>query len=175
METQRQFKTEDEAVQYAIESLKQIADLCEKLGISFWHGEEDKYDSIYIDVDGYGPTIERAEYDSLDLSLADWLRHHIERLQVNLDNKRRQYSSKPVVVEAVRWTGFNICEISDFTKDRSDISFSNECVIIPAKDNAEFIAHPGDWIVRGIQGDYYPCNNDVFHQLYEKVDEDAQC
>ena len=99
METQRHFKTEDEAVQYAIDSLKQIADLCEKLGISFWHGEEDKYDSIYIDVEDYDHMIELINYEHLDdLSLADWLRHHIEQLQIKLSknkhNKETQRGSK---------------------------------------------------------------------------------
>ena len=98
METQRHFKTEDEAVRYAIDSLKQIADLCEKLGISFWHGEEDKYDSIYIDVEGYDHMIELIDYATLRLSLADWLRYHIEQLQTKLNknkhNKETQRGSK---------------------------------------------------------------------------------
>lgn len=30
---------------------------------------------------------------------------------------------------------------------------------------------PGDWIIRGVQGELYPCKNDIFNATYEKVEE----
>ena len=32
-------------------------------------------------------------------------------------------------------------------------------------------AHPGDWIIRGVKGELYPCKDDVFQATYERVDE----
>ncbi len=32
---------------------------------------------------------------------------------------------------------------------------------------------PGDWILRGIQGEYYPCKKDIFEETYEVFDESA--
>lgn len=33
-------------------------------------------------------------------------------------------------------------------------------------------ARPGDWIIKGVKGEFYPCSNEVFEQSYDKVDED---
>lgn len=30
----------------------------------------------------------------------------------------------------------------------------------------------GDWIIKGVQGEYYPCKPDIFEKIYDKVDED---
>ncbi|GGO59063.1 hypothetical protein GCM10010910_01110 [Microbacterium nanhaiense] len=32
-------------------------------------------------------------------------------------------------------------------------------------------ATPGDWIIRGVQGEFYPCKPDIFEQTYEEVPE----
>lgn len=33
-------------------------------------------------------------------------------------------------------------------------------------------ADPGDWIIRGVAGEFYPCRDDIFRQTYEAVDDD---
>lgn len=33
------------------------------------------------------------------------------------------------------------------------------------------VADPGDWIIKGVQGEFYPIKNDIFELTYEKVDE----
>ena len=33
----------------------------------------------------------------------------------------------------------------------------------------EMIARPGDWIIRGVQGEFYPCKPDIFEQTYDTV------
>lgn len=33
-------------------------------------------------------------------------------------------------------------------------------------------AKPGDWIIRGVQGEFYPCKPDIFEATYEPVEED---
>lgn len=30
---------------------------------------------------------------------------------------------------------------------------------------------PGDWIITGVKGEYYPCKSDIFELTYEKVEE----
>lgn len=83
----RIFKTKEEAERYAITALNKIADLCEELGISFWHGEEDKYDSIYIDIDGYDDLLAIETYGADGDTTAEWLRGHTEYLQEKLEKK----------------------------------------------------------------------------------------
>jgi hypothetical protein len=31
-------------------------------------------------------------------------------------------------------------------------------------------ALPGDWIIRGVQGEFYPCKPDIFAAIYEPAD-----
>lgn len=33
------------------------------------------------------------------------------------------------------------------------------------------VADPGDWIIRGVQGEFYPCKPDIFEATYEPVEE----
>jgi hypothetical protein len=35
-------------------------------------------------------------------------------------------------------------------------------------------ADPGDWIIRGVQGEFYPCKSDVFEATYERVADDER-
>ena len=35
------------------------------------------------------------------------------------------------------------------------------------------VARPGDWIIRGVAGEFYPCKPDIFEQTYEAVPADA--
>jgi hypothetical protein len=35
-------------------------------------------------------------------------------------------------------------------------------------------AGPGDWVIRGVQGEFYPCKPDIFEQTYDTVDVDAE-
>lgn len=74
-----------------------------------------------------------------------------------------------MVIEAEQWTGFNL---------KNDNSlFQTENVIIK-QDRSEFICstlegmmvgRKGDWLIRGIQGEFYPCKPDIFAATYEPV------
>jgi len=35
----------------------------------------------------------------------------------------------------------------------------------------EMRADPGDWIIKGIQGEFYPCKPDIFEATYEEVED----
>ena len=43
-------------------------------------------------------------------------------------------------------------------------------IYIPTLEGSMFGA-PGDWIIRGVQGEFYPCSPDIFEQTYEAVGE----
>lgn len=36
------------------------------------------------------------------------------------------------------------------------------------------MASPGDWIIRGVQGEFYPCKSDIFEATYERVADDER-
>ncbi len=82
-----------------------------------------------------------------------------------------KYRKKPVVIEAVQWTGKNHEEIKSFcSKIRTS---HNEfeyglAAIIPTLEG-EMTASPGDFIIKGVSNEFYPCKPDIFDKTYEKV------
>ena len=72
---------------------------------------------------------------------------------------------KPVIVEAVQWTGDNTDEIVPFIG----------IAVVEGKDliintlEGEMHAHPGWWIIKGVKGEFYPCDPIIFEMSYEKV------
>lgn len=79
----------------------------------------------------------------------------------------KQYTKKPVTIEAVQWTGDNLEEVEKFT----DLQASVVCgqLIIPTLEGTH-IASEGDYIIKGIKGEFYPCKPDIFEQAYEETD-----
>lgn len=82
-----------------------------------------------------------------------------------------KYRKKPVIIEAVQWNGDNIKEISSFINSRSFTFVSGEpydaLIIHTLEGNHN--ATVGDYIIKGIQGEFYPCKPDIFEKTYEKV------
>lgn len=87
-----------------------------------------------------------------------------------------KYRKKPVVIEAVQWTGSNLKEIIDFTglhPSANKWSWSEyEQVVV--KDGLKIftlegslMASVGDWIIKGVKGECYPCKPDIFQATYE--------
>ncbi len=93
-----------------------------------------------------------------------------------------KYRKKPVVVEAVRWTGSNLEEIRNFVGsdlienyiEHFDIKRTlKEMLVDIAIDTLEgtMRADYGDYIIKGVQGELYPCKPDIFLATYEEVAE----
>lgn len=84
----------------------------------------------------------------------------------------KKYRKKPVVIEAVCWTGGNFAEIKRFMGD-TVIAFNEESFKISVKTLEGVItASPYDYIIKGVQGEFYPCKPDIFEETYEEVDND---
>jgi hypothetical protein len=79
-----------------------------------------------------------------------------------------KYRKKPVVIEAVQFTG-NFDEIETFVG--GDAEFRNGELVIATLEGP-LRASPNDWIIRGVQGEFYPCKPDIFEATYEAVGED---
>lgn len=91
-----------------------------------------------------------------------------------------KYRKKPVVIETVQWTGSNLKEIIAFTglheSARKWTWAEYEAVV--AKDGLKIftlegplMATVGDWIIKGVKGELYPCKPDIFEATYEAVRE----
>lgn len=79
-----------------------------------------------------------------------------------------KYRKKPVVIEAFRFT---YDEVPDWWRARSDIKIDalNFSAIIPTLEG-DLRANRGDWIIKGVNGEIYPCKPDIFEKTYELVD-----
>lgn len=82
-----------------------------------------------------------------------------------------KFRKKPVVIEAIQWVGSNFQEIVSFTVGIGTLGhdFMNDQVEIPTLEG-EMIASLGDWIIKGIRGEFYPCKPDIFDATYEAVE-----
>jgi predicted nucleotidyltransferase len=78
-----------------------------------------------------------------------------------------RYRKKPVVIEAMKFNGSNQDEIKRFTENGA-INLRASMVIPTEEGDME--ASIGDYIIKGVQGEFYPCKPDIFEQTYEKVD-----
>jgi hypothetical protein len=83
-----------------------------------------------------------------------------------------KYRKKPVVIEAVQYTKSNRYQINAFMGVYPWHDNNNNELIIETLEGP-LKASVGDYIIKGIKGELYPCKSDIFEAIYEKVDEDA--
>ena len=85
-----------------------------------------------------------------------------------------KYRKKPVVVEAVRFTGEpeNIVELSEFMAPKDVIvNYANpeHPQLHISTLEGLMAANVGDYIIKGVQGELYPCKEDIFKATYEEA------
>jgi len=86
-----------------------------------------------------------------------------------------KYRKKPVVIEAMQFTNDTKDAVWAWTANHSDIGadFENgEPVVRIMTPEGEMVARLGDWIIKGIKGEFYPCKPDIFEATYERIDDD---
>lgn len=77
------------------------------------------------------------------------------------------YRKKPVTVRAIQWTGENILDIMNFM-NYEDYTYDGASLFIETLEGNHF-ATVGDYIIKGVKGEFYPCKPDIFHMTYDKV------
>lgn len=75
-----------------------------------------------------------------------------------------RYRKRPVVIEAVRWFGGNTREILSFCG--GDAYEKNGALCIDTLEGT-LRASVGDYIIKGVNGEVYPCKPDIFAATYE--------
>lgn len=80
----------------------------------------------------------------------------------------KQYRKKPVVIKAVLWDGEN--STASFIQDwcSNKVECGNGLLNIHTLEGI-MRADKGDYIIRGVQGEFYPCKPDIFKATYEEV------
>lgn len=84
----------------------------------------------------------------------------------------KKYRKKPVVIEAIQYRGYNSLSLvkklmgNEFEK----VLFRpfSEKLIIPTLEG-DIEVSIGDYIIKGVKGEFYPCKLDIFKETYEEV------
>ncbi len=78
------------------------------------------------------------------------------------------YCKKPVVIEAIQFVGYNDMACMRFCTDARDPIDTKPNLIIKTLEG-DHLCSVGDFIIKGIQGEFYPCKPDIFEKTYELV------
>ena len=93
-----------------------------------------------------------------------------------------RFTKRPVTIEAIQWTGKNLREVITFTDGPPDTRSHHAGMAweayadLVARDGLKIYtlegkmsAAIGDWIIKGVKGEHYPCKPDIFAATYEAV------
>ena len=92
---------------------------------------------------------------------------HLKKPQNSHQRKlEMKYRKNPVVIEAIQFTGENLKKCETFIEGSFDNTLN-----YPNIKTLEGVLRvsTGDYIIKGIKGEFYPCKPDIFEQTYEKV------
>jgi hypothetical protein len=87
-----------------------------------------------------------------------------------------KYRKKPVEIEAILFNRDNWNEVQSFTNNTAhtitiERRIDGKCTCIIPTLEGQHIANEGDYIIKGVQGEFYPCKPDIFELTYELVKE----
>jgi len=78
-----------------------------------------------------------------------------------------RYRKKPIEIEAIQWIGNNFKECENFIN--GDLVPLHRSEVLISTLEGDMVASKGDFIIRGINGEFYPCKPDIFKKTYEPV------
>ena len=81
-----------------------------------------------------------------------------------------KYTKKPVEIEAVQWTGENLLEVLNFCSSCFSYEKNGQKVLTISTLEGNMNASHGDFIIKGVKGEFYACKPDIFEMTYDKVD-----
>jgi hypothetical protein len=95
----------------------------------------------------------------------------------------KKFRKKPVVIEAIQWTGDNLEDIIKFTglhhsalkwtwEEYQEVVRQEGLKIFTLEGS--YMATIEDYIIKGIKGEFYPCKPDIFEETYDEVKDDTR-
>lgn len=90
----------------------------------------------------------------------------------------KKFRKKPVIIEAIQWYGNNFDDVMNFMEDfhgsklnyenAQELAFKTKELNIRTLEGV-MTASLNDWIIKGVNGEFYPCKPDIFEKTYEEV------
>lgn len=86
-----------------------------------------------------------------------------------------KFRKKPVVIEAWQWDGYTGYGDRPQTFQHENISmqagmYDGQAALLIHTLEGVMTARPRDWIIQGVNGEFYPCKPDIFEKTYEPVE-----
>ena len=82
---------------------------------------------------------------------------------------------KPIIIEAIQFTGYNHNEVCNFAVTFADKIYYDEIenigVICIHTLEGDMIVDEDDYIIKGINGEFYPCKPDIFMKTYDIIED----
>jgi hypothetical protein len=83
-----------------------------------------------------------------------------------------RFQKKPVEIEAHRLIAYNRRLLDSIAEWCGGIvvieNWSGPLMVIKTLEG-DMTAYAGDWIIKGVAGEFYPCRSDIFHKTYQYV------
>jgi hypothetical protein len=97
---------------------------------------------------------------------------------IDYNSPRWVVRKKPVEVEAIRFNGGNSQQIIDWIGEANAVAgvrdgdgLNNVTAVFIGTLEGQMRADVGDWIIKGVKGEFYSCKPDIFEATYEPVRE----
>jgi hypothetical protein len=86
------------------------------------------------------------------------------------------YRKKPVVIEAMQFTNETKDQVFNWVTCNcyADFTPTGDPALRIQTLEGEMTANLGDWVIKGVKGEFYPCKADIFEATYEAVDQVAR-
>lgn len=86
-----------------------------------------------------------------------------------------KFRKKPVIIDAIQWTPENEADALQFVGEKMSICYDfttkgfrdTKIMTLEGLMRCEY----GDYIIKGVKGEFYPCKPDIFEMTYEKVED----
>lgn len=93
----------------------------------------------------------------------------------------KRYVKKPIEITAVQWDGENLGEVVEFLRGHplaacwgfENAPWNTETLTIPTLEGPMRV-DVGSYIIRGVEGEYYPCKKEIFEKTYWEVPDDDE-
>lgn len=81
-----------------------------------------------------------------------------------------KYRKKAIEIEAFQWTGQPPIDWPTWARNAMSIRYEISNLQIDVDTGGAARCNKGDWVIKGIEGEIYPCTDVVFKKTYEQVD-----
>lgn len=94
-----------------------------------------------------------------------------------------KYKKKPVVIDAIQFDGLNLEEIKEFVGDKLiydiidsawQVGKGRPHILMKIKTlEGDMYVSEMDYIIKGVEGEFYPCKSNIFEKTYEFLDDET--